>query len=153
METVDTLALSLYNPWAYLAAIGEKEWETRGWYTYYRGPIAIHSTVIFPHPARALCLQQPFKRVLMKAGIESVADLYVLRGVLLAVGTLVDCVPVNQVKSSLSSQEYAFGDYSPGRYAFKLADMVLLPKPIPAIGHRKLWKCTNVLYPRTGVSV
>lgn len=41
-------ALSLWQPWATLIAIGAKQWETRGWRTAYRGPLAICSTVNLP---------------------------------------------------------------------------------------------------------
>jgi hypothetical protein len=36
-------ALTLYHPWAMLVEKGWKEVETRGWYTDYRGPLAIHA--------------------------------------------------------------------------------------------------------------
>lgn len=35
-------ALTLYQPWASLVAIGAKRIETRSWNTKYRGPLAIH---------------------------------------------------------------------------------------------------------------
>lgn len=36
-------AITIWQPWASLLAIGEKQFETRSWATTYRGPIAIHS--------------------------------------------------------------------------------------------------------------
>lgn len=36
-------ALSLWQPWATLIAIGAKQYETRGWSTPYRGPLIIHA--------------------------------------------------------------------------------------------------------------
>lgn len=36
-------ALSLWQPWASLIALGVKTIETRSWNTYYRGPLAIHA--------------------------------------------------------------------------------------------------------------
>lgn len=36
-------ALSLWQPWASLVAIGAKTIETRSWSTSYRGPLAIHA--------------------------------------------------------------------------------------------------------------
>lgn len=36
-------ALTLWQPWASLIAIGAKTIETRGWSTSYRGPLAIHA--------------------------------------------------------------------------------------------------------------
>lgn len=36
--------ISLTQPWAALVAHGFKRFETRGWFTDYRGPLAIHAT-------------------------------------------------------------------------------------------------------------
>jgi hypothetical protein len=36
--------------------------------------------------------------------------------------------------------ERAFGDYTPGRYAWKLTELHKLREPIPVSGNRMLWK-------------
>jgi hypothetical protein len=36
--------------------------------------------------------------------------------------------------------ELEFGDFSPGRFAWELADVVRLPQPIMARGARGLWE-------------
>ncbi len=36
-------AITLWQPWATLVAIGAKRFETRSWSTHYRGPLAIHA--------------------------------------------------------------------------------------------------------------
>lgn len=41
-------ALSLWQPWASLIALGYKTIETRPWRTNYRGPLAIHATASIP---------------------------------------------------------------------------------------------------------
>lgn len=41
-------ALTLWQPWASLLACGAKKYETRGWETKYRGPIAIHAAIKKP---------------------------------------------------------------------------------------------------------
>lgn len=38
-----------------------------------------------------------------------------------------------------TEQEKLFGDWTPGRYAWEFANMKMLPKPIPAKGHQRLW--------------
>ena len=37
-------ALTLYDPWATLVVLGEKQFETRRWLTNYRGRLAIHTS-------------------------------------------------------------------------------------------------------------
>lgn len=39
----------------------------------------------------------------------------------------------------LSQQELAFGDYTPGRYGWMLANPILFEKPTPAKGQQGLW--------------
>jgi hypothetical protein len=136
-------ALTLTQPWSTLVALGVKNIETRSWSTPYRGRLAIHAAKGFPPDARLICRREPFKRVLMAAGIESLADLP--RGVLLATVQLVDCVPTGKVRSQLSSEEYAFGDYSAGRWAWLLDDVQPLSEPVPACGALGLWDCSTLL--------
>jgi hypothetical protein len=76
-------------------------------------------------------------------------------GSIVAVATLVSCEPTDGADARhgggwhlvgnvegrwyLTDQERAFGDYSPGRYAWLLADVRRLPVPIPARGALGLW--------------
>lgn len=41
-------AITLWQPWASLVAVGLKRAETRGWSTRYRGPLAIHAAARVP---------------------------------------------------------------------------------------------------------
>jgi hypothetical protein len=38
-----------------------------------------------------------------------------------------------------TEQELLFGNWTPGRYAWEFANMIMLPEPIPAKGHQGLW--------------
>jgi hypothetical protein len=40
----------------------------------------------------------------------------------------------------VTAQEYGFGDYGAGRWAWILADIVPLVKPVPAVGALSLWE-------------
>jgi hypothetical protein len=74
------------------------------------------------------------------------------RGAIVATCELKDCRPTNtdrdmgfyQLDSGIwwqvPKQENAFGDYSPGRYAWLLANVRALPEPIPAKGALGLWE-------------
>lgn len=39
-----------------------------------------------------------------------------------------------------TEQEIMFGDWTPGRYAWELANVKMLPEPIPAKGKQRLWE-------------
>lgn len=141
MDTI--VGLSLWQPWATLIAIGAKQYETRSWATRYRGRIAIHAAKRMERDQVTLLTTRPFRQVLHAAGISLPSELPV--GAFLATCRLVDCVRTEAIVDQLSEQERAFGDYSPGRYAWKLDDLVPLAVPLPARGQQGLWDCTEVL--------
>ena len=60
-------AITLWQPWAQLVAIGAKRLETRSWATSYRGPLAIHASKGFTKCARALVATEPFWTALSTA--------------------------------------------------------------------------------------
>lgn len=132
-------AISLLQPWATLVAIGAKKIETRSWATKYRGPLAIHASKGFTKQNRDLCATQPFEDVLfgMHGRFTSIFDLPT--GSVIATCRLVDCIKI--IPGNLIPQpERSFGDYTPGRYAWILEDVKLLPEPVPAKGSLGLWE-------------
>lgn len=134
-------ALSLTQPWATLVIIGAKQYETRSWATKYRGPLAIQAAKGWPVWATRIIWQQPFTRTLYNAlGEDWFPPVDRARGHIIGVVDLVDCVPTESIRGSLSENELAFGDYSDGRYAWKLANIRRLPEPIPATGRLGLWE-------------
>ena len=134
-------ALTIQQPWATLVAIGAKRIETRSWRTSYRGPLAIHAAKGFPKWARqfttAPVCYETVRRFTAAQG-SGTFPAYPT-GVVLATCTLVDCVPIRGVEP-VSELERAFGDYSDGRYAWMLANVVPLPTPISAKGALGLWE-------------
>ncbi len=132
-------AITLYQPWATLMAIGAKRIETRSWETRYRGLIAIHAG---RNESEALAYyDEPFHKVLLEAGYHYLAMLPY--GAVLAVGKLVNCIETDLIcrgsVSPFSDQERAFGDYSPGRFGWLISDVRPLSEPIPCRGQRRLW--------------
>lgn len=139
-------AISLWQPWASLMAIGHKIIETRSWYTGYRGPLAIHAA----------------KRVFIPPDPEFVKALEELqincfdlpRGAIVGTCYLTACVRVEDFPALLniatvhsSSSEKArkiekikkqkiFGDCSPGRFLWLISDAKKLETPIPWRGHQ-----------------
>jgi hypothetical protein len=145
-------ALSLIQPWATLIAIGAKRIETRSWSTEYRGPIAIHASkwltptgrIVSADVERCLALshREPFCTELTMADIWTVSDLP--SGALVATARLVDVVRTELITRSISDVERDFGEYSPGRFAWRLADVRRLPSPIPYRGLPGLWDLPDV---------
>jgi hypothetical protein len=128
-------AITLYAPWAHLIAIGAKRHETRSWpCDDYRGPIAIHAgkkTDDLPRFWEAL-----FTEPLQAAGYFLPEELPL--GCVVAVAMLTDCIPTSDMEIP-GPPEVEFGDFSPGRWAWKLENIKRLDPPIPARGYQKLW--------------
>lgn len=151
-------ALTLTQPWASLVAIGAKKIETRSWPTRYRGPLAIHASARFPRSCQDLCAKPPFLGPLAGTYRQNRAGQFYLDewlkniplGAVVAVATLVDCRPTGVTLSTLpfgadwlpaeDSPEYAFGDFSPGRFGWLLENVQRLKPPIPAKGALGVWE-------------
>lgn len=56
---------------------------------------------------------------------------------------LVNCVLIDRLTAELilkqHPEEFVFGNFAPGRYAWVMEDAVLFDKPIPASGKQGLW--------------
>jgi hypothetical protein len=130
--------ITVYEPWASLIALGEKKIETRGWYTKYRGPLAIHAAKKY---AGDISFQEPFYTAL--APQHDLLGIRFYLGCVLAICNLVDCVEVDTTYGHIlkvaKPNEYAFGDYSFGRFAWKLDNVHQLTEPIKATGRQRIW--------------
>jgi hypothetical protein len=145
--TMDIKALSLTLPWPLLVASGAKQIETRSWETPYRGPVAIHASkglasIGGVNGLRLLCAKAPFYRALTAAGYETMESVLATRGCIVAVADVVDCQRTDSLvpwRPSVRQDEYAFGDYSPNRFMWRLANVRPLAQPVPARGALGLW--------------
>lgn len=134
-------AITLWQPWATLIAIGAKEYETRHWAINYRGPIAIHAAKRLDNGQHETYFVEPFQTVLKAAGYESPTALEL--GCVVAVARLTGCsIIYPNFRRKMSEQERAFGDWTNGRYAWQLADIVRLETPVPTRGLQGVWHWT-----------
>ncbi|MCK5558335.1 MAG: hypothetical protein KAJ01_08155, partial [Candidatus Hydrogenedentes bacterium] len=49
------------------------------------------------------------------------------------------CFPVGKVIHHINAQEHAFGDFSPGRFAWSVRGAYRLPSVFPTSGKQGLW--------------
>ena len=136
-------AITIHQPYASLIAHGYKRFETRGWRTHYRGPIAIHAGKKIDHQA-VLMIARDYPRIwrditpLPSGSIVAVAELVECRkAVMNPAYELVELVGEKDAVL-FDAMENDFGDYTPGRYAWELANVRLI-EPIPAKGRQGLW--------------
>jgi hypothetical protein len=156
--------LTLWQPWASLLAIGAKEYETRGWATSYRGPIAIHaakkltSSVVDDIPDENW--DAMYKALFPFYGVTGIHEDGLKKlplGAVVAVGELVGCYPMTGRTSIGGKVAYAqfrkdghvvevtgndllFGDWTPGRFAWEFANVRMLKEPVPMRGAQGLWR-------------
>ncbi|UIO44339.1 ASCH domain-containing protein [Brevibacillus brevis] len=135
-------AITIHQPWATLIALGEKQFETRSWVTKYSGPIAIHAG---KKVDKEICLEEPFRSVLAEHGFT--AD-NLPTGAVVAICQLGECHEVMadfgnyaliaEDRFYIGAQEYHFGNYESGRYAWELLSVKPID-PVPAKGQQGLW--------------
>jgi hypothetical protein len=129
-------ALTLWQPWASLIAWGEKQYETRSWKTDYRGPLAIHASLRLTIEQKTVCWRAEFRTAFLRHGCLHPVELPL--GKVLCVVDLVEIVRTEMAE--VSEKERAFGDYAPGRFAWKLENVRPFEPQLPAQGHQGLWE-------------
>jgi len=138
-------AITLWQPWAQLVAIGEKTVETRSWPTKYRGEIAIHAAKNLPSKST----YNHLRSLSTKAdGSPSVLGPFqdLPKGCIVAIAELHDVQPTPMkfepymLQWLSTPREYAYGNFSPGRYMWFLKNIKGLDKPIPAKGYQRIWE-------------
>ena len=127
-------ATSLWEPWATLMAIGAKKNETRSWSTQHRGALLI-------------CAAVRKNKGEMEELLEDQAFADALQGERASFGhavALVDldrCVSTNTWWADTGGDEFQFGDYSPGRFAWITTGLRRL-KPFPVKGKQGIFYVT-----------
>lgn len=153
-------AITIWQPYASLLAQREKLYETRGWATNYRGPIAIHAAAKDPRtlPKELREALGPYVEnmdELPRGAVIATADLVNVWHIVYHPGTDVDVakhIPIGAESMSTDKHAPDFGDYFvptekemalgywvPGNYAWELQNVRILPEPIPARGKQGLW--------------
>lgn len=131
-------AISLWQPWATLMAIGAKTNETRSWSTNHRGPLAIQAAKRWTKPQREFCRHPRLRKALERAQIFA-PDL-LPRGAILCVVDLVDVVSTNECNLQITADELCFGEYDEDRYIWRTENLRRLAKPLPWRGAQGLFE-------------
>ena len=128
-------AYTVYQPYAWATVAGLKPHETRSRRTNIRGRVAVHAGKAGLNRATRGLSTNEFWELLGAVGGRTDLPL----GAVVGTVEIVDCVPVEDVVDSLTMQERALGDYSPGRWAWVLKNPVMFAEPVPARGKQGWW--------------
>lgn len=124
-------AITLWQPYATLIAVGAKKYETRSWATRYRGDLVIHAAAKRDH--EIMDLLRLVRSDIARFGVHLPPLTY---GAALCIVRLADCIPATFVPE----EEQRFGDFGYGRYAWLLTDVRVFEKPIPVRGKQGFWE-------------
>lgn len=139
--------ITLWQPWASLIALGLKRYETRSWLTNYRGPLAIHAA---KRPMRRDEIELLSWLMVYAPSADGQAKAELLLstcplGEIVAVCNLANCqrMTMDGIADAIginaqSEVERAVGDWSYGRYAWKLSSVRPLIEPVPYRGRQGL---------------
>lgn len=142
--------ITVIQPWALLLATGKKKMETRSWKTNYQGKILIHAGKKPYSQVEPLIPAGDRKRIreTLRLGYIDWRD-RIPTGAIIGIANLVNCVAIDEKMERVIQKqypdEYAFGDFTAGRYAWVMEDPVLFEKPIPAKGKQGLWNYEGAL--------
>jgi hypothetical protein len=138
-------ALTLHQPWASAIALGLKLVETRGWATAYRGPLAIHAGKLPSHSYEwdRLFRDLPeFRAAFERAYPQGWFSLPEMRVVAVADLAGLSRTPISADDDVL---EYRLGDYSPGRWFWRLQNVGRVEGARAIPGKQGLWEIADDL--------
>lgn len=127
--------LSLWEPWATLAVVGHKKFETRSWKTKHRGQLLIHAAQKWSKAQKDLLNKIEFRYAIASAGLWPFKPNL---GCIIGSVEIYDCIPTEDMSHYLDNLQRAFGDYSDGRFAWYMKNE-LECKPVHVIGRQRIF--------------
>lgn len=141
-------AITLHQPWASLCVLPgkfsrkpEKQFETRGFRTRYRGWILMHAGKN-RDMVEALDALPHAREALERHGLNA---WNIPIGALVGIVRIIDCLSSEALSPTLPPEQFALGDFSPNRYGWALGDPIRFANPIPASGKQGLWIPSDLL--------
>ena len=150
-----TAAITIWQPYAILIAIGAKRYETRSWKTSYRGRIFIHAAKKWDAEraddySRVIDVLNDYSFNRRLANWTNIGQMPMedLLGSVVAVATLATCLPTKSLgfvglspgQRRQREMEHLLGDFRFGRYAWDLQNIQALPIPVPCKGAQGIWR-------------
>ena len=153
-------ALSMWQPWASLVGTGAKQYETRSWSTNYRGQLLICSAKKKDLSSLRLLRDKAFQTGLRnncehcKGWTANIYGREVIcehcqpltprdlpYGEAIAIVDLVDVVPTGSMsRAGFGLYEVRYGDFHPGRFAWRLENVRRFPPGVEVRGAQGLFE-------------
>jgi len=146
--------LSLWQPWAQLVVLGVKRFETRSWATSHRGPLLIQASSRRPlapgatHPKTGFPLVE-LEAIYARLEREGVAGPEALQtGALVGLVHVVGCHRAEDLEplhERVGVEELMLGDFSSGRFAWKLERAAPFDQALEYPGGQRLFNVPAVV--------
>lgn len=149
-------AITIWQPWAQLLAEGKKHDETRSWRTNYRGEILIHAAKKDPLVGICQMPDEAWGEALLDFKLHKSFNRFEKfpTGSIIGTAILTDCKLIDQEYhdfiKELCPKEFLYGDFTVGRYAWRIERPQLFKNPIPAAGKQGLWNFGESIWIRNG---
>lgn len=125
-------AISLWQPYASLIALNIKRFETRHWSTSYRGEIAIHA-------AKRWTGEEEHYWNYFTEHFDCPLPFDAPLGAMLCICKLTHVGRTEEVVTRISNMEREMGNFSPGRFAWRMEVLEVFPTPIPTRGQQGIF--------------
>lgn len=137
--------ISVWTPWSSLIISGHKKVETRSWpapRSLIGTRIAIAATKTLKPEQRAAYIEPSFQQFY---GLTSLPDLDSLpRGAIIGTIILTSCEEMtDQMIQTTDPAEKAFGDWRPGRFAWRMTEPQPFDLPVAVRGAQGIWVWTR----------
>jgi hypothetical protein len=150
-------AISLWEPWASLIRTRAKTYETRSWSTSYRGRLLICAAKggLPKMELQGYVSSWPFQgglAPLIGHSLDFIGEKWhgitiddLNFGKAVAIVELIDCKPTEELTQSEIGTDRAYGDFSVGRFAWKLNLLRRDFKPFPIRGSQGFFEVDDAL--------
>lgn len=142
--------ITVRQPWATLLMLGIKKFETRSWSTKFRGMVMLHVSKAIPRAEDWGFFAWPNHN---PDWVESFNTAYKKHTLGTVIGAMNIEDSLRTEKLLPSSEEQSMGDWTPGRYAWRMIPWFELETPIEAKGALGLWnwRAPKGIHPVTGM--
>ena len=133
-------AITLHEPWASAVAWGLKTWETRTW-KIAPGLLAIHASALRSNRDHRDFYYEQVCALARGRRITPPIWASLPFGAVVATCRVARCLPAEEARYLVdrAAPSAVLGDFSAGRWAWELVDLVRLARPSLARGHQGLW--------------
>ena len=136
-------AISLHQPFASAIFAGLKTYETRGW----KCPPSIGGTTILIHAAKFDPMKYDLPDWQWAELTQAMRGKPMPLGALLGIAVVAGCLPTDPIWNQWNTMstpqfrstwgtEFRWGNYEPGRFMWKLTDVLAFDNPIPYKGQQ-----------------